>query len=113
MSSDRNAAHVIAARVLAEGDWKDHADLAQRVTDAILAAGWREPQEPTDHDVELRRQALQSSAELWRGLDILDRELRAGKFTSARDTVQMLRAVVRIQDATIQHLTARHAQENR
>ena len=67
----------------------------------------------TDRDVELRRQALQSSAELWRGLDILDRELRAGKFTGARETVQMLRAVVRVQDATIQHLCARHTQEYR
>ena len=66
-----------------------------------------------DSDVELRRQALQSSAELWRGLDILDRELRAGMFTGARETVQMLRTVVRIQDATIQHLCARHAKENR
>lgn len=48
-----------------------------------------------------RRLALQSTAELWRGLDVLDKELRLGKFAAARDTVAMLRAVVQIADTTL------------
>lgn len=54
---------------------------------------------------ESRRLALQSTAELWRGLDVLDAELRAGQFTSARETVRMLRAVVVTADAAlVEHL---------
>lgn len=50
---------------------------------------------------ENRRLALQSTAELDRGLEILDRELRLGRFQSARETVAQLRAVVRVADATL------------
>lgn len=50
---------------------------------------------------ENRRLALQSTAELDRGLEILDRELRLGRFQSARETVTQLRALVRVADATL------------
>jgi hypothetical protein len=50
---------------------------------------------------ERRRLALQSTAELDRGLDILDRELRLGRFQSARETVAQLKAIVRVADATL------------
>lgn len=50
---------------------------------------------------EDRRLALQSTAELWRGLDILDAELRAGRFSSARETVAMMRTVVKMADSLL------------
>lgn len=50
---------------------------------------------------ESRRLALQSTAELWRGLDILDAELKAGRFQSARETVAMMRGVVRVADSVL------------
>lgn len=50
---------------------------------------------------ERRRLALQTTAELWRGLDILDKALRAGKFQVARETVAMMRGVVHLADATL------------
>ncbi|OCB09257.1 hypothetical protein A5717_26135 [Mycolicibacterium porcinum] len=50
---------------------------------------------------ENRRLALQSTAELARGLDILDKELRLGRFASARETVAMMRGVVQVADAAL------------
>lgn len=56
---------------------------------------------------ELRRVALQSTAEVWRGLDVLDAELRAGQFTSARDTIRALRELVKIADKSVTAVTQR------
>ena len=50
---------------------------------------------------EMRRLALQSTAEIWRGLDVLDRELRAGQFTSARGTVRAVRELVKLADTLV------------
>lgn len=50
---------------------------------------------------EHRRLALQSTAELWHGLDILDAALKQGQFQQARDIVHMLRAVVTTADACL------------
>ncbi|OBC11407.1 hypothetical protein A5784_34990 [Mycobacterium sp. 852013-50091_SCH5140682] len=50
---------------------------------------------------ENRRLALQSTAELSRGLDILDAQLRAGQFQSARETITVLRGVVLVADAAL------------
>ncbi|MDZ7910428.1 MAG: hypothetical protein U5O16_01055 [Rhodococcus sp. (in: high G+C Gram-positive bacteria)] len=57
------------------------------------------------HAQELRRVALQSTAEVWRGLDVLDAELRAGQFASARGTVRALRELVKITDASVTAVT--------
>ena len=48
---------------------------------------------------ERRRLALQSTAEIWRGLDVLDAELRAGQFARARESVAMLRQIVKLADS--------------
>ncbi|MFD3426098.1 hypothetical protein [Nocardia fluminea] len=55
---------------------------------------------------ETRAAALQIPVELVRGLDIIDRELRAGQFTSARGSVRVLRGLVHIQEGIIRKLLA-------
>lgn len=47
---------------------------------------------------EERRLALQSTAEIWRGLDVLDAELKVGQLASARTTVRQLREIVKLAD---------------
>lgn len=56
---------------------------------------------PARDSQEMRRLALQSTAEIWRGLDVLDRELRAGQFTSARGTVRAVRELVKMADTLV------------
>lgn len=53
---------------------------------------------------ETRAAALQIPVELVRGLDIIDRELRAGQFTSARESVRVLRGLVHVQENVIRKL---------
>ncbi|MEW5810298.1 MAG: hypothetical protein AB1925_12675 [Actinomycetota bacterium] len=48
---------------------------------------------------EEKRLALQSTAEIWQGLNVVDAALRAGQFTIARDTIQQVREVVKLADA--------------
>jgi hypothetical protein len=50
---------------------------------------------------EARRDALQSTAEMMRGLDVLEAELRHGMVKSALETVNTLRAVLMIADAAL------------
>ena len=47
---------------------------------------------------ETRRLALQATAEIWRGLDVLDAELKLGRFSDARKTVGMIRQMVKVAD---------------
>lgn len=49
-------------------------------------------------DKEVRRLALQSTAEIWRGLDVLDAALKLGRFSDARQTVSMIREMVKLAD---------------
>lgn len=48
--------------------------------------------------VEARRAAIQALAEVNRGLDILDAELRRGMFADARESVAAMRSLVRVAD---------------
>jgi hypothetical protein len=50
---------------------------------------------------EMRRLALQSTAEIWRGLDVLDLELRACQLSSARQTVRTMRELVKMADTFV------------
>ena len=45
---------------------------------------------------------IQTVAELDRGTQIMDIELRGGKFTAARDSLAQLRAIVLLQDSLVQ-----------
>ena len=56
---------------------------------------------PARNSQEMRRLALQSTAEIWRGLDVLDMELRAGQFTSARGTIRAVREIVKMTDTLV------------
>lgn len=51
-------------------------------------------------DREHRRLALQATAEIWRGLDVLDAALKAGRFTDARQTLELVREMVKLADIT-------------
>lgn len=51
-----------------------------------------------DDVVEARRAAIQALAEVDRGLDILDAELRRGLFSDARESVAAMRSLVRLAD---------------
>ncbi|MBF6411225.1 hypothetical protein [Nocardia farcinica] len=62
------------------------------------------PRTAPDVRAETRVAALQIPVELVRGLDILDREIRAGKFAAARDSVRMLRELVHVQERVIRAL---------
>lgn len=60
----------------------------------------------TELDAILR----QSIAELDRGLSVLDRELRAGQFSTARGTLRSVRALVELQDRILSRVTRVSAQ---
>lgn len=45
--------------------------------------------------------AIQAVAELSRGLDVMDAELRRGDFTGARDSIRTMRALVSILDRVV------------
>jgi hypothetical protein len=53
-------------------------------------------------EIEARRLAIQTVAELDRGLELIDRQLRAGQFMAARETAQTCRALVQAQDGLFQ-----------
>ncbi|AXK88843.1 hypothetical protein SAMN05421776_105375 [Nocardia farcinica] len=57
-----------------------------------------------DVRTETRVAALQIPVELLRGLDVLDREIRGGKFAAARESVRMLRDLVHVQERAIRKL---------
>lgn len=57
-----------------------------------------------DRQKEIRRTALQVVAELDEGLQIIDRCVRAGQFTMARDSVKLCRELVKAQERMVQAL---------
>lgn len=64
-----------------------------------------------DTRTETRAAALQIPAELARGLDILDRQIRAGQFSAARKSVTLLRGLVLLQETTTRKLLAQEAED--
>lgn len=66
---------------------------------------------PDETRTETRAAALQIPAELDRGLDILDRQIRAGQFSAARKSVALLRSLVLLQETTTRQLLAQLAED--
>lgn len=66
-----------------------------------------------DLDIELRAAALQLPVEFARGIDIADREIRAGRFSDARASLAMLRGLVETQEAVIRKLITKTQEAGR
>lgn len=66
-----------------------------------------------DDGQELRALALQTTAEMWRGLDVMDLELKQCRLASARDTIRQIRAIVKMADEAIIVLTREHWEATR
>lgn len=61
-----------------------------------------------DDGQELRALALQTTAEVWRGLDVLEKELKLCRFASALDTLKAVRECVKLSDVAIIELATQH-----
>lgn len=66
-----------------------------------------------DDGQELRSLALQTTAEMWRGLDVMDLELKQRRLASARDTIRQIREIVKMADTAIIALTREHGEATR
>lgn len=63
---------------------------------------------PDEEARELRRAFLQTVAELNSGLELAGRQLRAGKFRDAADTLTTARGLVHMQDTLAQRFIKAH-----
>lgn len=63
-----------------------------------------------DKPREIRRTALQTVAEMERGLDLLDRMLKQGKFASAREVLEGLKAMNVMQELCIREINKTNAE---
>lgn len=62
-----------------------------------------------DKPLEIRRTAIQTIAEMDRGLTLLDMMLKQGKFASAREAIDGLKAINQMQELCIREINRDNA----
>lgn len=62
------------------------------------------PERPEEEKTEIRQIALQSIAEIDRGLRVAEMQFRAGAFMAAKQTVADTRGILGMHESTVQEL---------